>query len=84
VGDDLHGAEFGLLIQRLGEGQGRLHLDVHTDDLEAEVARLEGLGATTGSEGPFLVDPARSGRVAVCVVPESADSLNDGSARRWD
>ena len=44
-GAPLHGTEFGLLIQRLGDGPGRVHLDIHTDDLAAEVARLEELGA---------------------------------------
>jgi hypothetical protein len=44
-GAALHGQEIGLLIQRLGHGQGRLHLDIHTDDPAAEIARLEQLGA---------------------------------------
>ena len=39
------GERFALLLQRLGEGPSRVHLDIHTDDLEAEVARLERLGA---------------------------------------
>ncbi len=83
-GADLRGAEFGLLIQRLGEGQGRLHLDVHTDDLEAEVARLEALGAQRAAmvhSWWVLRDPAG---LLFCVVPEPAGSLNDGNARRWD
>src|SRR5262249_8467659 len=44
-GAELHGQEFCLLTQRLGEGTARVHLDIHTSDLEAEVARLEALGA---------------------------------------
>jgi hypothetical protein len=36
---------FAMLIQRLGTGPARVHLDIHTDDLEAETARLEALGA---------------------------------------
>src|SRR6266851_2545935 len=44
-GAALHGQDFGLLIQRLGHGPGRVHLDIRTDDLAAEIARLEGLGA---------------------------------------
>ncbi len=39
-----------LVIQRVAEpraaGKSRLHLDVHVDDLAAEVTRLEELGAT--------------------------------------
>jgi hypothetical protein len=33
------------LITRLESGAPRVHLDIHTDDLDAEVARLERLGA---------------------------------------
>lgn len=34
-----------LLVQQLGDGPARVHVDIHTDDLDAEVARLEALGA---------------------------------------
>lgn len=34
-----------ILLQRV-EHESRVHLDIETDNLEAEVARLEGLGAT--------------------------------------
>ena len=34
-----------LLLQRV-EHEPRMHLDIETDDLDAEVARLEALGAT--------------------------------------
>lgn len=33
-------------MQRLGDGPSRVHLDIESDDIEAEVARLVGLGAT--------------------------------------
>jgi hypothetical protein len=33
-------------VQRIGEGTPRWHVDIETDDVEAEVARLEALGAT--------------------------------------
>ena len=32
------------------EGKNRVHLDLRTDDLEAEVARLVGIGATIAEE----------------------------------
>jgi hypothetical protein len=83
-GAALHGQQFGLLIQRLGHGPGRVHLDIHTDDLAAEVARLEELGA----ERVRLVhlwwimrDPAG---LLFCVVPEPAGSLTETNAQRWD
>jgi hypothetical protein len=44
-GSALPGQEFGLLVQRLDDGQAGVHLDIHTDDVDAEVDRLEKLGA---------------------------------------
>jgi len=44
-GAPLQGRDFWLLVQRLGEGTARMHMDIHTDDLAAEVSRLERLGA---------------------------------------
>ena len=41
----LRGNDLMLLMQRLEAGAPRVHLDIHTDDLDAEVARLERLGA---------------------------------------
>ena len=35
-----------VVVQDSGDGDARIHFDIHTDDLEAEVARLEALGAT--------------------------------------
>jgi hypothetical protein len=83
-GAPLHGTEFGLLIQRLGHGPGRVHLDIHTDDLAAETARLEELGAERVQQVHswwILRDPAG---LPFCVIPEPAGSLNDSSAHRWD
>jgi hypothetical protein len=36
TGTELHGQEFELLVQRLGDGPAWVHLDVHTDAVEAE------------------------------------------------
>ena len=82
-GAPLHGTEFGLLIQRLGDGPGRVHLDIHTDDLAAEVARLEELGAERVQQVHswwILRDPAG---LLFCVIPEPSGSLNDSNAQRW-
>src|SRR4051812_787336 len=35
-----------LIIQGIEEGRAGVHFDVHTDDLDAEIERLKGLGAT--------------------------------------
>ena len=83
-GAALHGQEFGLLIQRLGHGPGRVHLDIHTDDLAAELTRLEDLGAERVQQvhsWRVLRDPAG---LLFCVVPEPAGSLNEHNANRWD
>jgi Glyoxalase-like domain len=82
-GTDLPGTEFGLLVQHLGEGPSRLHLDIHTDDLPAEVTRLEALGATVvrREEGTFwciLRDPAG---LLFCVVADPR--VNGTNASRW-
>ncbi len=65
-----HGAE--LLLQRASEGKdgkNRLHLDLRTPDLAAEVQRLTGLGATVPTDTPMseggwlwhvLSDPERN------------------------
>ncbi len=81
---ELAGQDFGLLIQRLVHGQGRVHLDIHTDDLDAEVSRLEDLGAERIQRVHawwIMRDPAG---MLFCVVPKPLGSLHDGNAQRWD
>jgi Glyoxalase-like domain len=86
---EYHGAmlpynDVGLLIQRLGDGQARVHIDIHTDDLPAEVARLEKLGAERVGQEHFwqlMRDPAG---LVFCVIPEPPGEMNDSNARRWD
>lgn len=80
----LAGRDFGMLIQQLGGGDARVHLDVHTDDLEAEVARLERLGAERAEQVNswwVMRDPAG---IPFCVIPQSPGSLDDGNAQYWD
>ncbi len=38
-------ADFRVVVQDVHEGSAGVHLDIHTDDLDAEVERLLGLGA---------------------------------------
>jgi predicted enzyme related to lactoylglutathione lyase len=35
-----------LFVQAVGDATSRIHLDIETDDIDAEVTRLVGLGAT--------------------------------------
>jgi predicted enzyme related to lactoylglutathione lyase len=83
-GTEVHGQSFGLLVQRLGGGVPRVHLDIHTDDLEAEVARLERLGAKRVEQVHVwwvMLDPAG---LPFCVIPQGRGTLDDTNARRWD
>lgn len=61
-------------LQNIGADRARFHLDLETDDVAAEVARLVKLGAEEVSRGRAWVvlrDPAG---LLVCVVPgESSD-----------
>ena len=83
-GGDLPGNDLGLLVQRLGDGPAGVHLDIHTDDPAAEMARLEKLGAELVTQVDawwIMRDPAG---LVFCVIPEPPGALNDGNAQRWD
>jgi catechol 2,3-dioxygenase-like lactoylglutathione lyase family enzyme len=82
---EYHGAElaggFGLLAQRLGDGAARVHVDIHTTDRAAEVARLQRLGATLvddGEQWAVMRDPAG---LVFCVVPDQR--LDATNATEW-
>jgi hypothetical protein len=80
----LHGQELGLLVQRLDQGPARVHVDIHTDDLPAEVARLEELGAEQVQQvhsWQVMRDPAG---MLFCVIPEQPGELNEDNAQRWE
>ncbi|GAB3079092.1 VOC family protein [Pedococcus soli] len=57
-----------LEVQRLGEGGPRVHLDIESDDIPAEVARLTALGATVVEQRDGYVIMADPGGVVFCVV----------------
>jgi len=83
-GAALHGQDFWLLMQRLGEGTARVHVDIHTDDLAAEVDRLERLGAERVQRvhsWQVMRDPAG---LVFCVIPDPAGTLGDWNAHRWE
>jgi hypothetical protein len=70
----LRGTGLMLLMQRLESGGPRVHLDIHTDDLDAEVARLERLGAERVQKVQtwwVMRDPAG---LLFCVLPMSRGS----------
>jgi Glyoxalase-like domain len=74
-----------LELQRTGSGTPpRVHLDVETDDVAAEVARLVGLGASLVEEREgycVLQDP---GGLVFCVVAIQTDRASfDENATAW-
>ena len=79
----LTGAKHGLHIevQRV-DHDSRVHLDIETDDIDAEVARLEALGARRVKRiKSWWVMAAPTGQ-RFCVVARSADNF-DAVANRW-
>ena len=73
-----------LIVQRLDDGDARIHLDFHTDDLDAEVARLEALGATVArrhEEWTVLTDPSG---LEFCVVVDPPGTLTDENSTVWE
>jgi hypothetical protein len=86
-GTKLPGHDFWLLVQRLKDGAPRVHLDIHTDNSSAEVARLERLGAqrldlvTRGHSWWVMRDPAG---LPFCVIPQPPETFSEENARIWD
>lgn len=71
--------------QRTGDGTPpRIHLDIESDDVPAEIARVVALGATvvTQHDGwAVLQDP---GGLPFCVVPVQTGDEFDRHALTWD
>lgn len=75
--DDYH-----LEVQKV-EHSSRIHLDIETDDIEAEVRRLEALGARRiGPVKGWVVMEAPTGQ-RFCVVKAVRGNFEE-SANRWD
>ena len=72
-----------VFVQRVGEEAPRYHLDIETDDVDAEVARLEALGATRVEQVRtwwIMRDPAG---LLFCVVRPQRDDFPQGAAT-WE
>jgi hypothetical protein len=76
---------FGLALQRTGAGTPpRVHLDIETDDVVAEIDRLVGLGAVVTDrrdEYAILADPAGQ---PFCVVPVQTGADFADHANSWN
>lgn len=74
-----------LMVQRLGEETpARVHLDIESDDVEAEVRRLEDLGATRVEKIDtwwVMRDPAG---LLFCVVRVQQPEEFEANATEWD
>jgi predicted enzyme related to lactoylglutathione lyase len=71
-------------VQAVAEPASRVHVDIETDDVEAEVTRLVGLGATEVSrpeDWVILQDPVGT---VFCVVPVQLPESFEAHANRWD
>jgi len=74
-------AEIKVLVQAV-DHPSRVHLDIETDDIEAEVRRLEALGATRVAQiKRWWVMEAPSGQRFCVVRPQRGDF--DEKANRW-
>jgi predicted alpha/beta hydrolase len=82
----LSGAIPGLfaVIQTVDDGAPRYHLDIETDDLAAEVARLTALGAEPVARWQDAHTLRSPGGHLLCVVPVHSDPETfAASARTW-
>jgi len=71
-----------LLMQRLESGAPRVHLDIHTDDLDAEVARLVNAKAhRPGRRGEPWRPPGRGAGIAYSVSAETSCPAQEGRLR---
>jgi hypothetical protein len=74
--------EVQVIIQRVGH-EARAHLDIETDSIELEIARLEGLGAVIVSRNDsWVVMQAPSGH-RFCVGSPYRDGFDQG-ANTWE
>jgi hypothetical protein len=69
-------------FQRIG-GPARVHLDIETDDVEAEVARLVALGAVVADRVEDWVVLQEPAGLPFCVIPVDGADF-DSNATAWD
>jgi catechol 2,3-dioxygenase-like lactoylglutathione lyase family enzyme len=72
-----------LEVQRLDAGASRIHLDIETDDIRAEVARLTQLGARVVEDRHEHVVMADPGGVVFCVVGVQTGDRFGEDALEW-
>jgi Glyoxalase-like domain len=76
--------DFFTVVQAIDDGAPRYHVDIETDDLEAEVARLTALGAVLVNRWKDALTMRSPGGHLLCVVPIHSDPETfANSARTW-
>jgi predicted enzyme related to lactoylglutathione lyase len=81
-GEVTPGVEF--MVQATGDESPRIHLDIETDDVDAEVARLTALGASEVERlhsWVIMRDPVGT---VFCVVRVQIEEAFDKHATTWD
>lgn len=72
-------------VQRLDDGEPRIHVDIETDDLDAETERLQALGATEVSRWLECRILRAPGGHIVCVIPLHSDpEAFAAAAKVWE
>jgi Glyoxalase-like domain len=80
-GEPTPGVEF--MVQAVGDDRPRIHLDIETDDVEAEVARLVALGATEVERLQTWVVMRDPVGIIFCVVRVQLPAAFAVSATTW-
>jgi predicted enzyme related to lactoylglutathione lyase len=81
LGEPTPGVE--LMVQAVGDPSPRIHLDIETDDIEAEVARLIALGATEVERIQSWVVMRDPVGTVFCVVRVQIPAVFEASATTW-
>ena len=72
-----------VIVQNANPGREGMHIDIETDNVEAEVARLEGLGATRREQVENWWVMVAPGGQPFCVVPVQSRNWPEGAVA-WD
>mgnify|MGYP001554870387 CR=1 FL=1 len=72
-----------LAVQAIGDDRPRLHLDIETDDIEAEVARLVDLGATVVERIQTWVTMRDPVGIIFCVIRVQDANRFQAEAKTW-
>jgi predicted enzyme related to lactoylglutathione lyase len=81
-GQPTPGIEF--MVQATGDASPRIHIDIESDDVDAEVERLKQLGAVeVDRQNSWVIMHDPVGTV-FCVVRIQVQEMFDAHARTWD